>query len=68
MYGASGAIEEFKEELSPYAGEKGSLRFPFDKPMPLALIRDIVRFRVKVNLADVPKGKTGTDDRYVSSR
>jgi len=50
FYRTSGAIEAFKEELSPYAGAKGSLRFPLDKPLPLSLIRDIVKFRVKENL------------------
>ena len=27
--------EAFRRELSPYAGEKGSLRFPFDKANPI---------------------------------
>jgi uncharacterized protein YdhG (YjbR/CyaY superfamily) len=33
LYGASGAIEAFKDELAPYAGEKGSLSFPLDEPL-----------------------------------
>ena len=37
--------------VSPYAGEKGNLRFPLDKPMPLELIERITRLRVKQNLA-----------------
>jgi uncharacterized protein YdhG (YjbR/CyaY superfamily) len=37
--------------VSPYAGEKGNLRFPIDQPMPLALIERITRLRVKQNLA-----------------
>lgn len=31
----------------PYAGPKGNLRFPMDRPMPYALIRRIVRHRLK---------------------
>jgi uncharacterized protein YdhG (YjbR/CyaY superfamily) len=31
----------------PGKGGKGTLRFPFDKPIPYDLIRRIVKFRVK---------------------
>jgi uncharacterized protein YdhG (YjbR/CyaY superfamily) len=44
-------IEEFKDELSVYEGGKGSVQFPLDKLMPFDLIRRIVEFRVKENLA-----------------
>ena len=44
-------IEAFKDELSAYVCGKGSVQFPLDKPMPLDLIRRIVEFRVKENLA-----------------
>jgi uncharacterized protein YdhG (YjbR/CyaY superfamily) len=37
--------------LSPYAGEKGNLRFPLDQPIPYGLISRIVKLRVKQNLA-----------------
>ena len=33
--------------VKPYAGPKGNLQFPFEKPIPYALIRRIVRTRVK---------------------
>src|SRR5216684_5671994 len=39
--------EAFRKELSPYAGEKGSLWFPFDKPIPYDLVKKIVMLRVK---------------------
>jgi uncharacterized protein YdhG (YjbR/CyaY superfamily) len=42
--------ESFKAELSAYEGEKSTVRFPIDKPVPLDLIGRIVRFRVKENL------------------
>lgn len=44
-------VEAFKDELSVYQGGKGSVQFPLDSPMPLDLIRRIVEFRVKENLA-----------------
>jgi uncharacterized protein YdhG (YjbR/CyaY superfamily) len=50
FYPTPSGIEKFKEELSAYAGAKGSVQFPLDKPMPLGLIRNIVKFRVKENL------------------
>ena len=37
--------------ISPYAGEKGNLRFPLDRPIPYGLIERIVMLRVKQNLA-----------------
>lgn len=33
--------------LAPYAGEKGNLKFPLDRPMPYALIGRIVKLRVR---------------------
>lgn len=50
FYPAPMGIEEFKKELSVYKGAKGSVQFPLDKPMPLALISKIVKFRIKKNL------------------
>jgi uncharacterized protein YdhG (YjbR/CyaY superfamily) len=46
--GASG-IESFKEQFAGYKFSKGAVQFPIDKPMPLSLIAEIVRFRVKEN-------------------
>ena len=45
------AIEAFKEELSNYELSKGTIRFPLDKPIPLDLVKRMVKFRVKQNLA-----------------
>jgi uncharacterized protein YdhG (YjbR/CyaY superfamily) len=50
FYPAPRGLEEFKKELSVYKGAKGSVQFPIDKPLPLALITKIVKFRVKENL------------------
>ena len=38
-------------ELSPFAGEKGNLRFPLDQPIPYHLIERIVELRAGQNLA-----------------
>ena len=36
-----------KKAASNYAGEKGNLRFPLDKPIPYGLIAHIVKARLK---------------------
>jgi uncharacterized protein YdhG (YjbR/CyaY superfamily) len=40
-----------KKAVAPFAGPKGNLRFPLDKPIPYALIKRIVRLRVKQDIA-----------------
>lgn len=40
----------FKKELAIYRQGKGSVQFPHNQPLPLALISRIVKFRVKENL------------------
>jgi uncharacterized protein YdhG (YjbR/CyaY superfamily) len=40
-----------QKAVSPYAGEKGNLRFPLDQPIPYALIERIIELRVKQDLA-----------------
>ncbi|MDA4128928.1 MAG: DUF1801 domain-containing protein [Thaumarchaeota archaeon] len=53
--GGGSAITAFKKELSAYKGAKGSVQFPFDKPLPLALVSRIVKFRVRQNLSKKKK-------------
>lgn len=40
-----------QKAIAPYAGEKGNLRFPLDKPMPYDLISRITALRVKQDAA-----------------
>jgi len=49
FYPGAGAIETFKSELKPYDTAKGTVRFPLDEPLPLALVRKITLYRVKQN-------------------
>jgi uncharacterized protein YdhG (YjbR/CyaY superfamily) len=44
-------ISRFKKELSHYETSKGTVRFPLNEPIPFDLIRKIVKYRVKENLA-----------------
>jgi len=50
FYPTPSGVEAFKEELSDYVTTKGAVRFPYEKPLPLKLISEIVRFRVIENL------------------
>ena len=50
---------KLEKALERYAGPKGNLRFPLDRPMPYALIQRIVRLRVKQNAAkELAKART----------
>ncbi len=40
-----------EKALARFAGPKGNLKFPLDKPVPYGLIQRIVKLRVKQNLA-----------------
>lgn len=55
FYPTSSGIRAFRRELSRYVGGKGSVRFPIDEPLPLGLIRTIVKFRVAENLKNAEK-------------
>lgn len=46
LYPTPSGIAAFKDDLAPYVNAKGSVQFPLDKPLPLALIERIVRFRI----------------------
>ncbi len=46
-------IEAFQEELKGYTVSKGTIQFPLDRPLPVALIKKIVKAR----LAKVQKTK-----------
>lgn len=51
FYPTASGIAGFKEELSIYKGSKGAVQFPLGQPLPYALIRRIVEFRVAENIA-----------------
>jgi uncharacterized protein YdhG (YjbR/CyaY superfamily) len=57
FYPTPSGMETFKKELAPYKVAKGSVQFQIDQPLPLALIRRIVEYRVKENLERKQKKK-----------
>ena len=54
FYPTSSGVAEFKNELLQYEISKGTIRFPLDKPIPLDLVKKIVKYRVKENMAKRP--------------
>jgi uncharacterized protein YdhG (YjbR/CyaY superfamily) len=47
FYPGSEAIRHFADRLEGFETGKSTVRFPLDRPLPLELVRDIVRFRVR---------------------
>lgn len=50
FYPGPDAIEAFASSLTEYRCSKGTIRLPYNKPVPFELIREIVRYRVDVQL------------------
>jgi uncharacterized protein YdhG (YjbR/CyaY superfamily) len=50
LYPKAEVILAFRDKLTEYSLSKGTIRFDYDKPMPVDLITEIVEYRVKQNL------------------
>ena len=55
FYPTPSGLSAFEKELSAYQAGKGSAQFPNDKPLPVALITKIVKFRLKENMEEAKK-------------
>jgi uncharacterized protein YdhG (YjbR/CyaY superfamily) len=49
FYPAPSGLKTFKKEISRYKSSKGSVQFPINEPIPISLISEIVKYRVKEN-------------------
>jgi len=49
LYFPPPVIEEHKDELADYGTSKSAIRFPIGKKLPLALIKRLVKARMKKN-------------------
>ena len=54
--GASG-VAAFLDELGAYNTSKGTIQFPLDQPIPVDLVRRVVRFRLAENRTKAKKKK-----------
>src|SRR5580765_1708706 len=50
FYPTSSPMKVFKDRLTNYKTSKGAIQFPINEAIPLTLIKDIVKFRIKENL------------------
>jgi uncharacterized protein YdhG (YjbR/CyaY superfamily) len=46
LFPTAAVIAEFQDELKAFTTSKGTIQFALDKPLPLALIKRIVKARV----------------------
>lgn len=51
VYPVTAAVEKEVKEIAEYRKGKGTLQFPLDKPLPMALIRQVIKVRVDEHLA-----------------
>jgi uncharacterized protein YdhG (YjbR/CyaY superfamily) len=47
IYPMPAVIKAFKKELEEYEVSKGAIQFPYEKPLPLGLIKRITKYRLK---------------------
>ena len=58
FYPTPSAVTAFAKELAKYHTSNASIRFPLEKPLPLALIRRITAFRVRETIEADGKWRT----------
>ncbi|MEQ1500056.1 MAG: DUF1801 domain-containing protein [Parcubacteria group bacterium] len=61
FYPTPSIIKEFKSDLSLYKTSKGAIKFPLTTKLPLGLITDMVKYRLKelqIKNKDAKKNKT----------
>ncbi|HSH66855.1 MAG TPA: DUF1801 domain-containing protein [Bacteroidia bacterium] len=57
FYPTGSGIAAFTKEIEKYKSSKGAVQFPIDKPIPVALIKKMVKFKVAENMAKVKAKK-----------
>ena len=55
LYVPSPVTEEHKKELKDYETAKATIRFPIEKPLPIALVKKLIKARMKKNEAGKKK-------------
>jgi len=50
FYPTASPMIAFKEKLKSYETSKGAVRFPLDKPIPVKLVTEMVKWKVRENL------------------
>jgi len=55
--GSSATLKKFRKELRDFQTSKGTLRFSPDKPVPVALVKKLVKARIAENNAQANKNR-----------
>ena len=58
LFPTPSAMKAFAKDLAAYKTGRGSIQFPLEKPLPLALIRKITQFRVRESAAKDAKWRS----------
>ncbi len=58
FYPTPSVVKAFAKDLSKFATARGSIQFPLEKPLPLALIRKITAFRVRESVEEDRRWRT----------
>lgn len=53
FYPGNSGIEKFESEFKDYKYSKGAIQFPYDKELPIELIKKIVEYRIKENRKEI---------------
>ena len=48
LFPTASVIEAFKDELKGWTVSKGTVQFPHDKPLPITLVKKMVKARVRL--------------------
>ena len=54
---SSSTVEAHKDKLKDYDTSKGTIRFQADKPLPVGLVRKLVKARIAENMGRLSKSK-----------
>lgn len=57
FYPTPGPLKAFAEELAAYKSSKGAVQFPYDKKIPMALVKKMVQYRLEDVEAKAKKKK-----------
>ncbi|MGZ4034032.1 MAG: iron chaperone [Bacteroidia bacterium] len=57
LYPTASPMIVFKNKLTDYKTSKGAIQFPIEKAIPITLVKEIVKFKVKENLEKVKAKK-----------